>query len=186
MAGQGNLIGLSVLFTWLLVMPVPSCQKSLSAIRVLAVLAISVLFNIQMVFAASSEHTPKDIFSKVELSTFVDKNQLPEQMVAKKQRLMLKPNAIQFSATLKAQPKPGQFSLVYEALALWGDGEMPEVTHSAFIGADDGHVLSVYVNQKAAEQLLTLPLNQPLNFYAIHIYNYAKGPRLIIVGAQAL
>lgn len=165
-------------------MPVLFCQRPQTTFGLLAVLAIYVLLNLQSVYAA--EPPPSVTFSEVQLKQFIDNNQLSKKMVEQKQRLMLKPSAINFAATLKAKPKPGQFTLVYEALALWGDGEMPQITHSAFIGAEDGRVLSVYVSQQAAEQLHTLPLDQPLNLYAIHIYNYAKGPRLIIVGAQAL
>jgi len=165
-------------------MPVPFCQRYLTTVGLIAMLAICVLLNLQHAYAA--EPPSSVTFSGVQLNQFIDDNQLSEQMAAKKQRLMLKPNAIHFDATLKDKPKPGEFTLVYEALALWGDGEMPQITHSAFIGAEDGRVLSVYVSQKAAGQLQALPLDQPLNFYAIHIYNYAKGPRLIIVGAQAL
>lgn len=165
-------------------MPVPFCQRYLTTVGLIAMLAICVLLNLQHAYAA--EPPSSVTFSEVQLKQFIDNNQLSKKMVEKKQRLMLKPSAINFAATLKAKPKPGQFTLVYEALALWGDGDMPQITHSAFIGTEDGRVLSVYVNHKAAEQLQALPLDQPLNFYAIHIYNYAKGPRLIIVGAQAL
>lgn len=125
-------------------------------------------------------------FKQVNLVSFVNENQISQKMIEKKQRLMLKPSAIQFDAKLKARPKQGKYNLVYEALSLWGEGKMPNITHSGFIEASDGRVLSVYVSNQAEQQIRSIPLGQPTNFYAIHIYNYAKGPRLIIVGAQAL
>lgn len=125
-------------------------------------------------------------FNPVQLTEFIDNNQIPLRMVEKRQRVMLPPSTIRFDATLMAPPKSGKFSLVYDALHLWGTGEMPEIDHSAFIGAKDGRVISVYVSKTAAQQVKKLPQTKTSRFYAVHIYNYAKGPRLIIVGAEKL
>lgn len=148
---------------------------------ILLLISLGVINN-----ASASESSPStvDQFRYIQLTKFIDKNQLSDEMISNKQRLMLPPAAIQFDAQLMAPPKAGTFSLVYDALGLWGKGKMPTVDHSAFIGAADGRVLAVYVSQTAAKQMKTLAKNQASHFYAVHIYNYAKGPRLVIIGAE--
>ncbi len=125
-----------------------------------------------------------DRYQAIELATFIEKNHVSAKMAAKKQRAMLPPSAVQFDARLMVAPEPGTFSLVYDALGLWGDGELPEVTHSVFVGADNGRVIGAYVSRAAASQLQKLAVGSVVHFYAIHIYNYARGPRLVIVAAQ--
>lgn len=158
------------------------------SLRPSILLALALLAFSGQVFAADIPDTAavSPPFESVVLSEFIDANQLSAQMIEKQQRLMLPPSTIQFDATLMAPPKAGHFSLVYDALNLWGDGDMPEVSHSAFVGAKDGRVIAVYVSKPAAQQLKSLPQNELSHFYAVHIYNYAKGPRLVVIGAETL
>lgn len=84
-----------------------------------------------------------------------------------------------------SKPKAGKFSLAYDALQLWqGQSELPIIDHSAFVGLQEGPVLGVYVTHEAAKMLQAIELEKPTQFYAMHIYNYSKGPRLVIVAAQ--
>ncbi|WP_421867216.1 hypothetical protein [Motiliproteus sp.] len=139
--------------------------------------------------ASSNAHTIQQQYQSVELDQLIDQNQIPERMVEKKQRVMLSPRAIRFDARLMQRPQPGEFSLVYDALNLWpSDQPLPTINHSAFIQSDDGRVIGAYVTQQAASQLQSLadqadslPLN--CHLYAVHIYNYANGPRLIVIAA---
>lgn len=113
---------------------------------------------------------------------------MSKQMADKKQRAMLPPSAVQFNAKLMQAPTSGEFSLVYDALLLWpSDAPLPKIDHSAFLQAKDGRVISVYVSDAAAAQLKALYQNSPVDahIYAIHIYNYAQGPRLVVIGASA-
>lgn len=128
-------------------------------------------------------------FKQVELSDFFKENQISEKLAAEKKRVMLPPEAVQFKARLMSPPKPGQFSLVYDALGLWGredssSDERPEVTHSAFIGSESGPVLGMYLSSAAAKQLVPLEVGSDLTVYAVHLYNYAGGPRLVVLGAE--
>ncbi|MCO4759698.1 MAG: hypothetical protein KC477_16875, partial [Oceanospirillaceae bacterium] len=156
------------------------------SLRPSIVLALVLLaLSSQAIASNSSDTAPvSSHFESVVLNEFIDANQLSAKMIEKQQRLMLPPSTIQFDATLMALPKAGHFSLVYDALNLWGDGDMPEISHSAFVGAKDGRVIAVYVSRSAAHQLKSLPQNQLSHFYAVHIYNYAKGPRLVVIGAE--
>jgi hypothetical protein len=135
-------------------------------------------------------------YKKVVLTDFINVNQISLKMVKAKQRLMLPPSPIQFKAKLMQAPKPGKFSLVYDALQLWpSEQPLPEISHSAYLQADNKQVIAVYVSTAAAKQMQQLfseqksktETNAPINahIYAMHIYNYAKGPRLVVIGAQA-
>jgi hypothetical protein len=147
------------------------------------------------VFAEDLSHTDVNSdnkFETIELSNFIDKNQIPIDMIAAKKRVMLPPNAVQFDSTLLQSPKPGKFSLVYDALSLWqSDAPLPTVDHSAFLQTDDERVIAVYVSSVAAEQLKLIAAQnikapQKSHIYAVHIYNYSKGPRLVVIGASPL
>lgn len=128
-----------------------------------------------------------DSYKTVNLKQFYNENHIPVEMAAEKKRVMLKPTPIRFKAELASKPLPGKFSLAYEALQLWGNaGELPVIDHSAFVGfPDKGPVLGVYVTQEAAGMLKQVDMDKPVTFYAMHIYNYAKGPRLVIVAAES-
>ncbi|WP_415882140.1 hypothetical protein [Neptuniibacter sp. QD34_54] len=141
-------------------------------------------FSLQL-HADSSLDKQRDTYRSIELATFVKANYVSATMAEKKQRLMLQPEAIQFQALLMARPKPGRFSLAYDALQLWErDEELPNIDHSAFVGLKNGPVLGVYVTHEAAKMLNKIELEKPVQFYAMHIYNYSNGPRLVIVAAQ--
>ncbi len=136
--------------------------------------------------AAELEADLRGSYRPVHLAGFVQENQLSEEMIAKKQRLMKQPEAISFEATLVSRPKQGNYTLAYDALNLWsGNEKLPVIEHSAFVGfAAQGPVLGVYVAQGAVKILEQLELDAPAVFYAVHIYTYAKGPRLVIVAAE--
>ncbi len=128
-----------------------------------------------------SDEQVKQQYERVNLAAFIRKNHVSKQMADKKQRTMLPPALIQFKGRLMAAAKPGKFSLVYDAINLWAGGDQPAVTHSAFIGAEDGRVIGSYVTQSAAVQMKGLEVGGELIFYALHLYNYAKGPRVLIL-----
>lgn len=125
-------------------------------------------------------------YKLVNLADFIAENQISEKMIEKKQRLMILPDSIRFEGTLKSLPKQGRFELVYDALQLWdSDAEMPNVDHSAFITSQDAPVIAVYVSHEAATYLKQVGLDEAAIFYAVHIYNYAGGPRLVIIAAES-
>ena len=159
-------------------------------------LSLSLLLTLSStVIAEDASHTDSNSvkkFETIKLDNFIDKNQIPLDMIAAKKRVMLPPSAVQFDATLLQPSMPGKFSLVYDALSLWqSDAPLPTVDHSAFLQTDDERVIAVYVSSVAAEQLKAIAaqnikLPQKSHIYAIHIYNYAKGPRLVVIGASSM
>jgi len=141
-----------------------------------------------LVHAAEPLVDQRNQYASVELSAYIERNQLPKELEDEKKRLMLKPKLITFNSALVTKPKLGEFSLAYDALSFWKTDEpMPVINHSAFVGdRKNGPVIGVYVTDKAAKMLNSLELDKPAAFYALHIYNYTKGPRLVIVAAESL
>ena len=144
--------------------------------------SLALLFFSFQLHAVTPEVDGRDAYREVVLPAFVSDNQISKNMADKKQRLMLKPEPIKFDGVLKSKPRPGEFSLAYDALQLWqGAGELPNIDHSAFVGTEGGPVLGVYVTHEAASMLKGVQLDSPVT-----IYNYAKGPRLVIVAASSI
>jgi len=152
------------------------------------VLLFSIVFTLPIAAAESTLIDQRNQYVTVVLSEYVERNRVSEKMEKKQQRLMIKPKLVTFNSTLVSIPKPGEFSLAYDALSLWQSNQaMPVIDHSAFVGdRKNGPVIGVYVTQEAAKMLNSLELDKPAAFYALHIYNYAKGPRLVIVAAESL
>lgn len=125
-------------------------------------------------------------YEPVQLVEFVKSNQISQRMIDNKQRLMKQPKAIQFEGWAMSVPKPGKFELVYDALKFWSspDDDMLEVDHSAYVTAEAAPVLSVYVTHSAAESMKNIGVKNKAVFYALHIYTYAKGPRLLIIAVE--
>lgn len=140
--------------------------------------------------ATESEQDIQQKFKPVDLAAFFEQNQISKRLAAEKKRLMLPPEAIRFNAQLMSAPKRGRFSLVYDALGLWEAkgvslDEKPDVTYSAFIGSESGPVLGMYLSSAAAGQLQEYAVGDELTFYAVHLYNYSGGPRLVVLWAGA-
>lgn len=109
-----------------------------------------------------------------------------------KRRYYLKPTLVKFEGSLKASPKSGDFPLVYESMAVWGIDPMPKVSHSAYIQTLGGVVVPVYVEASAADSILSslksekLALEQQASIKALHIYDYERGPRFIVMAFSVL
>ncbi len=129
-------------------------------------------------------------YTLIELDPFIGNNRIPDDGSGKNQRTLLRPVPVQFTARLLEAPQPGQFALVYDALNLWAS-EQPgfNVSHSAFLQSAGQQVLATYVTRPAAarlQQLYDQAGRQPVraHLYALHLYNYSKGPRLLILSAE--
>ena len=122
----------------------------------------------------------------VDLDKYIAKNQVSQNIVDKKQRVMLEPELIHFYGTLQAVIKSSKADLVIDALAVWGISPLPEVDFSTYLRSPDGQVIAVYVENTVASHISNY--YQPetlLEFQAYRLYNYAKGPRLLLVGVKS-
>ena len=103
-----------------------------------------------------------------------------------KQRYFIKPTPVRFSAIVMQSPKAGKFELVYDALTAWGVSPLPEVGHGAYLKVEGDKVIPVYLEKQAADFINTsMTVQQQAEFYALHIYNYEKGPRFLVVSVNA-
>lgn len=172
------------------------------AIIFLSLLSATLLFFAcafvwQTVNASNSEHSNKRLgVSKVDsswhegskmvdLDNYIAKNQVSQNIIDKKQRVMLEPELINFHAAIQAPIQSSQAELVTDSLAVWGISPLPEVAFSTYVRSNDGQVIGVYVENAIASHLSQFyPVDSIIELQAYRLYNYAKGPRLLIVGAK--
>ncbi len=121
----------------------------------------------------------------VDLDQYIAANQVSQNIIDNKQRVMLEPELISFSAVLQDKVSASKAELVQDALVVWGISPLPEVGFSTYIRTAKGQILPVYVENQIADYLSTLfTPGAQLQLKAYRLYNYAKGPRLLLVGVQ--
>lgn len=121
----------------------------------------------------------------VDLDQYIANNQVSKNIIDKKQRVMLEPELIHFHGILQAPVTHSKASLVTDALAVWGISPLPEVAFSTYIRTPQEQVIAVYVENVIASHISTnYPVETVLEFQAYRLYNYAKGPRLLLVGVK--
>ncbi len=102
-----------------------------------------------------------------------------------KQRYFIAPAPVKFSATLMQKPRLGRFELVYDSLSAWGVSPLPKVDHGSYLKVEGEQVIPVYLETKAASFIKRhMVVDQQAEFYALHIYNYEKGPRFLVVSVD--
>jgi len=123
----------------------------------------------------------------VDLDNYIAKNQISQEMKDKKHRLILKPELIDFHATLQAPVKASKAELVADTLGVWGISPLPEVGYSTYLRTLKGDVVAVYVENTIAEHLMTsFTPEMIVELQAYRLYNYTKGPRLLLVGVKTV
>jgi len=121
----------------------------------------------------------------VDLDNYIANNQVSQNIVDKKQRVMLEPELIHFYGTLQTVIHSSKAELVVDSLAVWGISPLPEVAFSTYIRSPDGQVIAVYVENNVASYISrNFTPEAVLEFQAYRLYNYAKGPRLLLVGVK--
>ena len=102
-----------------------------------------------------------------------------------KRRIMIKPYKLRFKGQLMAKPEMGDYSLAYDSLQLWSSASLPTISHSSYIQTAAGKVIAVYVEEAVASRLSHENVGLQATFYALHLYNYEYGPRLLILSYQS-
>jgi len=121
----------------------------------------------------------------VDLDQYIANNQVSQNIIDKKQRVMLEPELINFYATLQTSVQTSKAELVTDSLAVWGISPLPEVSFSTYIRTLSGSVIAVYVENTIADHISESYTPETLiEFQAYRLYNYAKGPRLLLVGVK--
>lgn len=113
---------------------------------------------------------------------FIERNTLPGTD-SKTERLPTPGSFIDVDVVIKEKPVPGQFSIVY--FMMQGMQYDPvDITHSVFISAGQGPVLNAYSTPQAAADLSEAGVGKSVRIKAIHLYNFPRGPRLVIMSVS--
>lgn len=136
-----------------------------------------------IVFAlvASVAHAGRvgEAYEPVELGKFIKQN-YPHK---KNGKSIVPPKNISFYGEIMQLPTKGEFSYVYVALEVMKVTPLPNVSHQMYVSDDKGNVISMYVEKHAAEVFNKyLKLGQRPQFKGYHVYNYKRGPAIIIEG----
>ena len=137
-----------------------------------------------LVSSAIYAATPIEI---VQLAELVAKT-TPE-VNAPQQRIVLSPKLIRFQASLMDGPKAQKADYLNEALAMMRVKPQPKVSQRIVLGYLDAkgaqRNLSVYIEDSAALTAKALKIGEQREFTALHVYNYSRGPALLIMGFGA-
>lgn len=142
---------------------------------------VLLIFLISPIHAKSSESS-QQLYPPKDIDGMIDRLKAEGD----KRRVMIKPYQLSFKAELMSELKQGEYSLIYDGLQFWGIDPMPEVTHSIYVKTPGGKVIGVYVEKEAATGLAKENVGAQAELYALHVYNYEHGPRLLIVSYKAL
>ena len=89
---------------------------------------------------------------------------------------------ISFTAKMKRFPEQKEMSYIYQAMEISGVSPLPEVNHRMFIESAGGRIIPVYVEKNTVAKLKKgLKEEQNANFIGYHVYNYSKGPAVLVV-----
>ncbi|WP_309400855.1 hypothetical protein [Cerasicoccus maritimus] len=89
---------------------------------------------------------------------------------------------VRFKAKKKRDPEAKEMAYVYTALEVAGVTPLPDIQHRMFVESDSGDIIPVYVEKSAAERLTAeLPDEASAEFVGYHLYNYTKGPAILVV-----
>lgn len=121
--------------------------------------------------------SPEQSYERVELATLVDKS----RTAMPGQKIILRPTPVSFTATLVRLPEPQRADYLTQALQMMRVGEVPEVKERIVLGYGDERFLIAYIEAATARRLAaTAKAGERRRFYALHAYNYSKGPALLV------
>jgi hypothetical protein len=119
-------------------------------------------------------------FKAVELDKFIEQEQ---KSAGKGQRMIKMFVPVSFEAKMKRFPEEREVTYVYTAMELIGVNPLPEVHHRMFVESAGGRIIPVYVEKEAAAKLAAaLKEEDKARFVGYHVYSYAKGPAILVVG----
>ena len=100
-------------------------------------------------------------------------------------RTILVPSNVSFTGVLMEGPKPIKVSYLFEALSIMNVDPLPKVSHRMFVASREGKVMPVYVEDKALKAIrASLKVDEEALFKGYHVYNYSKGPAVVIEGIE--
>ncbi len=151
--------------------------------RFLAIFALAAIVALPLHAADPAQQIPVSrldpaaAYKDVDLKALVarSRTELPGQ------RIIFAPTPIRFRAVLGALPVAQKADYLHSALNMMKVSNPPQVRQR--IGLDYGGetLLSAYIEEDAAKRLAAaVKPGQVRTFYAWHVYNYSRGPALLV------
>lgn len=120
--------------------------------------------------------SPQAQYEAVDLARWVPAMRTPT-------RIILHPRGVSFEAELAAMPRAQKADYLAQALRTMQVSAPPQVGHAVLLryGAAEGQQLVTYVEDATAARMQReLSVGARRLFYAFHVYNYSRGPALVI------
>lgn len=118
-----------------------------------------------------------DAYQPVDFARLVETSRTP----VPGQKIILRPTPVSFSATLLQMPVAQRSDYLRQVLALMQSANTPKVEQRVVLGYAPDKGMPVYIEQAAAQRLLReAKAGDRRRFYALHVYNYSKGPALVV------
>lgn len=95
-----------------------------------------------------------------------------------------KPSPVRFNGRIKQEPRKRNTEYLFTALSFFPLDPVPKVSHRMFIETPGGHILPVYVEDTQVEGIKGLGEGTAVIFTGWHVYNYSKGPAILVVGYE--
>jgi hypothetical protein len=119
-----------------------------------------------------------------DMAAFVEKN---KPMKAGTKEIQVQKFVV-FDAVIKTTPEKQTTDYLHTAMAVAKVNPVPKVEHMMFVEVAKDTIIPVYVTDEVVNEFNTLAerygtesfRNKTLRFAGIHVYNYAKGPALVI------
>lgn len=98
------------------------------------------------------------------------------------QRIIISPTPISFTAKLEALPRAQKTDYLNKAMGMMQMSQPPKVSQAILLGYGADGRLPAYIEEAAAARLAReAKAGETRKFYAFHVYNYSKGPALVVV-----
>lgn len=119
-------------------------------------------------------------FTTVDIDTFLQHNVPP----MRNSRMIVPLKGVRFEATITAAPEPRQISYLYSAMSVMGVKNAPQVSHRLVLASPSRKPFAVYVTDELLPSLRSARPDQRGRFTGFHVYNYAKGPAILVTGFE--
>lgn len=115
-------------------------------------------------------------YRKVDLPRLIEDARTPPG-----QRIILQPAPVSFVAEIHRLPERQTTDYLRKVLDMMKVGEAAEVGERIVVAYGDGQYLPLYIESAAARRLAeSAQVGERRRFYALHVYNYSKGPALVV------
>jgi hypothetical protein len=124
---------------------------------------------------------PAATYKQVDLKELVAKSrtEVPGQ------RIIFAPSPIMFRATLASLPTQQKADYLLAALSMMKISNPPKVTQRIGLEYGGDKAIAAYIDDSVAERMSKdAKTGQALTFYAFHVYNYSRGPALLITSYE--